>query len=133
MPTWEPIVAWGVTALGMIGALFASGGSPGLRLAGPPDTELVERLVEYIRFKEASDALAIRHDQRLERFTRGTASDVETERLPHRKIILHAEVSAERGGNFRRMPEIHRRAVGRLAVQRGENAFFGSHALKCVT
>lgn len=40
---WEPIWSAGVVALGMIGALFASGGSPGLRLAGPSDTDLVER------------------------------------------------------------------------------------------
>lgn len=39
-----------------------------------PRRELVERLLEYIRFKEASAQLADRHDDRLDRFTRGRSS-----------------------------------------------------------
>ena len=43
LDSWEPLSRAGVMTLGMIGALLASAGSLGLRLAGPTDTELVER------------------------------------------------------------------------------------------
>ncbi len=39
-----------------------------------PRTELVERLLEYVRFKEAASSLADQHDQRSDLFTRGMAS-----------------------------------------------------------
>ena len=39
-----------------------------------PRRELVERLLEYVRFKEAADQLATRHERRREHFTRGDAS-----------------------------------------------------------
>lgn len=42
-----------------------------------PRHELVERLLEYIRFKEASDLLAEQYEQRLRQFTRGDASHIE--------------------------------------------------------
>ncbi len=57
-----------------------------------PRTELVERLVEYIRFKEASDALAIRHESRLERYTRGAASGVSADTVPADEQLLEATV-----------------------------------------
>jgi segregation and condensation protein A len=40
-----------------------------------PRRELVERLLEYVRFKEAADQLATRREHRREHFTRGDASD----------------------------------------------------------
>lgn len=40
-----------------------------------PRRELVERLLEYVRFKEAADQLDTRHEHRQEHFTRGDASD----------------------------------------------------------
>jgi len=39
-----------------------------------PRRELVERLLEYVRFKEASDQLSAREEARQEHFTRGDAS-----------------------------------------------------------
>jgi len=39
-----------------------------------PRRELVERLLEYVRFKEAADQLSTRREQRREHFTRGDAS-----------------------------------------------------------
>jgi segregation and condensation protein A len=40
-----------------------------------PRRELVERLLEYVRFKEAADQLATRRERRREHFTRGDAAD----------------------------------------------------------
>ncbi len=40
-----------------------------------PRRELVERLLEYVRFKEAADQLATRRERRREHFTRGDASE----------------------------------------------------------
>lgn len=40
-----------------------------------PRRELVERLLEYVRFKEAADQLSTRRERRREHFTRGDASD----------------------------------------------------------
>lgn len=49
-----------------------------------PRRELVARLLEYIRFKEASTHLERVHASRLERFTRGAASEVAgTIEAPH--------------------------------------------------
>lgn len=39
-----------------------------------PRRELVERLLEYIRYKEASEGLAVYHENRANLFTRGAAS-----------------------------------------------------------
>jgi len=39
-----------------------------------PRQELVERLLEYIRFKEASDHLTARYEERIRQFTRGEAA-----------------------------------------------------------
>lgn len=41
-----------------------------------PRRELVERLLEYVRFKEAADQLETRRERRKEHFTRGDASSV---------------------------------------------------------
>lgn len=41
-----------------------------------PRQELVERLMEYVRFKEASDQLATRREQRAEHATRGDAASM---------------------------------------------------------
>lgn len=40
-----------------------------------PRRELVERLLEYVRFKEAADQLATRRERRREHFTRGDAAN----------------------------------------------------------
>lgn len=40
-----------------------------------PRRELVERLLEYVRFKEAADQLSTRRERRREHFVRGDASD----------------------------------------------------------
>ena len=40
-----------------------------------PRRELVERLLEYVRFKEAADQLSTRREQRREHFTRGDADE----------------------------------------------------------
>lgn len=40
-----------------------------------PRRELVERLLEYVRFKEAADQLATRREHRREHFTRGDAAN----------------------------------------------------------
>ncbi len=45
-----------------------------------PRRELVERLLEYVRFKEAADQLSTRREHRREHFTRGDASS-------HRKNV----------------------------------------------
>jgi len=42
-----------------------------------PRAELVERLLEYVRFKEASDQLEAQWEERAKQFTRGAASAVE--------------------------------------------------------
>lgn len=42
-----------------------------------PRKELMERLLEYVRFKEASEKLSVQLDQRAEHFTRGRASGAE--------------------------------------------------------
>lgn len=39
-----------------------------------PRQELVERLLEYVRFKEAASQLTTRHERRAEHFTRGEAA-----------------------------------------------------------
>lgn len=57
-----------------------------------PRQELVERLLEYVRFKEATDSLAVRHEERLERFTRGTASAFPNDRLPADEQLVEATV-----------------------------------------
>ncbi len=44
-----------------------------------PRAELVRRLLEYMRYKEAATALATRHAERAERFVRGAASAPEPE------------------------------------------------------
>lgn len=44
-----------------------------------PRRELVERLLEYIRFKEAAEELESRYERRQEQYTRGFASDEERE------------------------------------------------------
>ena len=39
-----------------------------------PRAELIERLLEYVRFKEAAEALVDKYDDRAEKFTRGASS-----------------------------------------------------------
>ena len=53
---------------------------------GDPRRELVERLMEYVRFKEASDRLSERQARRAERFTRGSTA-VEEERWGERRDV----------------------------------------------
>lgn len=57
-----------------------------------PRQELVERLLEYVRFKEATDSLAARHEKRLERFTRGTASAFPKDGVPAEEQWVEATV-----------------------------------------
>jgi len=53
-----------------------------------PRQELVERLLEYVRFKEASEALEDRFDDRSRRFTRGAASvPVQNEEEPQEDLV----------------------------------------------
>lgn len=57
-----------------------------------PRRELVERLLEYVRFKEASEQLGERQARRADRFTRGDA-EVEEERWgEHREVEIDASV-----------------------------------------
>lgn len=53
-----------------------------------PRKELVERLLEYVRYKEASANLSELHDHRSERFTRGHASS-ERERWEERAEVSY--------------------------------------------
>ncbi len=51
-----------------------------------PRRELVERLLEYVRFKEAADQLSTRRERRREHFVRGDASD-DRERVEERHDV----------------------------------------------
>ena len=53
---------------------------------GDPRRELVERLMEYVRFKEGAERLGERRARRADRFTRGH-TDVEEERWGERRDI----------------------------------------------
>lgn len=57
-----------------------------------PRAELVERLMEYIRFKEASDLLAQEFEDRLSRHTRGLASAPRTSTPEPREELVDATV-----------------------------------------
>lgn len=57
-----------------------------------PRRELVERLLEYIRFKEASDALEAAHEARSEMFTRDTLSPEAAEYLSGQDVMLDVSV-----------------------------------------
>jgi segregation and condensation protein A len=52
-----------------------------------PRRELVERLMEYVRFKEASEQLSTRRARRAARFTRGNAAGPEEERWGEREDV----------------------------------------------
>ncbi|HET6569857.1 MAG TPA: segregation/condensation protein A, partial [Rhodothermales bacterium] len=47
-----------------------------------PRRELVERLVEYLRYKEAGETLAVCHEQRADQYTRPVILNVEKESTP---------------------------------------------------
>lgn len=57
-----------------------------------PRQELVERLLEYIRFKEASDILSEAHDRRQEQFTRGQELDLVAELQDPGETIADASI-----------------------------------------
>ncbi len=57
-----------------------------------PRQELVERLLEYIRFKEATDVLSERFDERSLRFDRGAASAVSTDDVKGQDELVEATV-----------------------------------------
>lgn len=57
-----------------------------------PRRELVERLLEYVRFKEAADQLAARREHRREQFTRGDASAHREEVEDDHDVELDASV-----------------------------------------
>lgn len=55
-----------------------------------PRRELVERLLEYIRFKEASQRLSDLHDRRMDQFTRPASTQ---ERQELGETVVHVEAS----------------------------------------
>lgn len=57
-----------------------------------PRRELVERLLEYVRFKEAADQLATRQEHRQEHFTRGDASAHREEVEEEHEVDVDASV-----------------------------------------
>lgn len=57
-----------------------------------PRQELVERLLEYVRFKEASQQLGLLHDRRDDRFTRGRASRGERDEDEPSEVPIDASV-----------------------------------------
>ena len=44
-----------------------------------PRRELVERLLEYVRYREAAESLSVQHERRAERYVRGAASSERTD------------------------------------------------------
>lgn len=57
-----------------------------------PRAELVERLLEYVRFKEASDRLEEQWEERSKQFTRGAASAVEDTLTEPEEELVEATV-----------------------------------------
>jgi segregation and condensation protein A len=57
-----------------------------------PRRELVERLLEYVRFKEAADQLATRRERRREHFTRGDAATRKEEVQQSHDVQVDASV-----------------------------------------
>jgi segregation and condensation protein A len=57
-----------------------------------PRRELVERLLEYVRFKEAADQLATRREHRREHFTRGEAASERDEVEEAHDVDIDASV-----------------------------------------
>lgn len=57
-----------------------------------PRQELVERLMEYVRFKEAADQLDTRRQRRAEHFTRGAASSMREEVTEDHEVEVDASV-----------------------------------------
>jgi segregation and condensation protein A len=57
-----------------------------------PRRELVERLLEYVRFKEAADQLSTRRERRREHFTRGDAADHREEVEEEHDVNVDASV-----------------------------------------
>ena len=57
-----------------------------------PRKELVERLLEYIRFKEATEILAEKYANRSDQFVRGSASAVNSELLKSHEELVDATV-----------------------------------------
>lgn len=57
-----------------------------------PRRELVERLLEYIRFKEASDSLEARHEARGDLFTRTTLSPEAADFAAGQDVVLDVSV-----------------------------------------
>lgn len=57
-----------------------------------PRAELVERLLEYVRFKEASEKLEDQWEERAKQFTRGAASAVEDTLLDPQEELVEATV-----------------------------------------
>ena len=57
-----------------------------------PRKELVERLLEYMRFKEATEILADKYDVRSKQYTRGAASKMESESYVRQEELVDATV-----------------------------------------
>ena len=57
-----------------------------------PRRELVERLLEYIQFKEASEELVVKMDRRSEQYTRGRASGADAFGKPLADELIDATV-----------------------------------------
>jgi len=72
-----------------------------------PRRELVERLLEYVRFKEAADQLGARREQRKDLFTRGDAASEREEVEDRHEVDVNASVYdlVEALGNMLRVEE----------------------------
>jgi len=57
-----------------------------------PRRELVERLLEYVRFKEAADQLSTRREQRNDHFTRGDAASEKEDVEENHEVEVDASV-----------------------------------------
>ena len=57
-----------------------------------PRRELVERLLDYMRYKEAAGHLAERHERRRDLFTRGDASAVVLEQPPVQDLLINTSI-----------------------------------------
>ncbi len=83
-----------------------------------PRRELVERLLEYVRFKEASEALSAAHDQRQDQFTRGVELGVDPEFSETEEQVVEATVFDLIGALRRVLTEAREEAVHSVAAER---------------
>jgi segregation and condensation protein A len=72
--------------------LLPSSDTEGDGEAVDPRRELVERLLEYVRFKEAADRLTTRREQRQEHFVRGDAAEARARATERHEVDVDASV-----------------------------------------